>query len=115
MALSKHLGELDFDSVFSRINYVYGDPLETNIHKEEIQVSCCVNKEGGVSVELIHHMLAGPNMDYRYIEVEESFEAFDFLRQQLLDELKSDGLEILSFEDRKNRRSNIICVVVLKP
>ena len=76
---------------------------------------CCVRKEKAQSIKLIHHMLCGPNMEYHFIEPHESFEAFDYLHQKLIDDLTVNKWNILSFEDHKSCASNIIVVVIKKP
>ena len=72
-------------------------------------------EEKAQSIKIIHHLLGGPNMDYLFIEPQESFEVFDYLRGKLLKELSDTKVEILYFEDRKSVSANIIVVVVKKP
>ena len=112
MACSKF--QVDINTVKTKISRVHGPPLNTQLSKDEMDVMCCVVKKRAVSIELINHMMGGPNMDYHCIENDESFEAFDYLQTKLLDELKEDKLQILFFEDRIGVSSNIIIVVVLK-
>ena len=112
MACSKL--QVDCDTVCTRINRVHGPPLQTLISGEEIELMCSVIKHRAVSIELIHHMLGGPNMDYHCIENNESFEAFDYLRNKLIKDLTENKMDILFFEDRKCVSSNIIVVVVMK-
>ena len=54
-------------------------------------------------------------MDFRCIDVEESFEAFDYLRKKLINDLQDNKLDILFFEDRKGVTSNVIVVVIRNP
>ena len=115
MSLSKFSPELNVKSVQTRINKVFGPPLETSIDHDEITQMCCITKKNAVSIELIHHLLGGPNMEYRCIECDESFKAFDFLRGKLIDELKENKKEILFFEDRKCYSKNVIIVVTKQP
>ena len=112
MACSKP--KVDFNTVCNRINRVHGPPLKTSINGDEIEVMCSVIKHRAVSIELIHHMLGGPNMDYHCIENDESFEAFDYLRTKLMTDLTENKLDILFFEDRKCVSSNVIVVIVMK-
>ena len=98
MSLSK---ELDVDNVVTKINKVYSKELKTDIHPEEIASTCCVVKQKAISIKLILHLLGGPNMNYRCIDLEESFEAFDHLRSNLVRDLSEQKNEILFFEDRK--------------
>ena len=114
MALSK-VQNMNINNVCSRINRINGQPLKTLINKEEIEQMCCVEKPKAVSIELINHMLGGPNMEYHLIENDESFEAFDYLRTRLMEELQEKKLEIMFFEDRKGVSSNIIVVIVKQP
>ena len=115
MALSKQKVLLDSDTVSTRINRVHGPPLPTLIDKDEIDHVCCIKEEKAQSIELIHHMLGGPNMDYNFIEPDESFEAFDHLRGNLIKDLQDNKWNILFFEDRKSYSANIIVVVIQKP
>ena len=108
MAQSK----LQMSNVCERINHVHGPLIGTCLDEQEIVQMCCFTQHKAVSIELIHHMLGGPNMDYRVIELVESFEAFDFLAMNLMEKLQNDKCDILFFEDRKDSTSNAIVVVV---
>ena len=107
--------DFNMETVVSKINKVNGKPSTSTLDHDEIITTCKVQQNKAISVELIHHMLGGPNMEYRFIEVEESFEAFDFLRGELIKDLTENKLDIMFFEDRTNVNSNIIVVVVKKP
>ena len=50
-------------------------------------------------------------MVYKAINIEDSFECFDFCAQDLVDFLKESKSEILFFEHRDNSSSNVIVVV----
>ena len=115
MALSKATSQVNSDSISSKLNRVHGIPLPTLLNTEEIEQTCYLVKTKALSVDIIHHMLGGHYMDYRCIEVEESFEAFDFLRNKLIGDLQENKWDILFFEDRKGVTSNMIVVVVRKP
>ena len=115
MALSKEALVLDTDTVSSRINRVHGPPLPTLLDTNEIDLMCSVVEKKAQSIELIHHMLGGPNMAYHFVKPHESFEAFDYLCQKLIDDLTDNKWHILFFEDRKSCTSNIIIVVIRKP
>ena len=112
MAMSK---QVDIDTVCTRINRVHGPPLPTLIDKNEIEQMCCMVKQKAISIDLIKHYMGGPNMQYHFIENDESFEAFDYLRSKLMDQLNDQKLEIMFFEDRKCVSSSVIVVVVKKP
>ena len=115
MALSKLNYELDSESIITRINKVHGPPLPTLLDKDEIIHKCCIIQEKAQSIELINHMLGGPNMEYNFIEPEESFEAFDYLHGKMIQNITENKLNIMFFEDRKNVSFNVIVVVVQKP
>ena len=95
-----------------KINKIqWSKPTERKIHDEEIMLQCYYNQERAVSVELIHHLLGGPNMEYQAMSVEESFECFKFCADHLVDYLKKSSSDILFFEHRDNTTSNIMVVV----
>ena len=81
MALSKPKLDINTDSISTKLNRVHGNPLTTLLEVHEIEQMCYLKKEKATSIDIIHHMLGGENMEYHCIEVEESFEAFDFLRK----------------------------------
>ena len=99
MALSKLHCDLDSESVVIRINKVHGPPLPTLLDTDEIDHKCCIIQDKAQSIELINHMLGGPNMEYNFIEPEESFEAFDYLCGKLIKNITDNKLNILFFED----------------
>ena len=60
----------------------------TVLDHEDIRTIRYVTQQCAISIELIHHMLGGPNMEFRFTEVGKSFEAFDFLHQELIENLQ---------------------------
>ena len=72
---------------------------------------CYYNQDRATSIELIQHLLGSPKMDYKVMNIEDSFQCFEFCAQDLMNFLKDSHQEILFFEHRKNATSNIIVVV----
>ena len=84
MAMSKPKFEVNTNCVTMKLNKVHGEPLVTLLDKQEIEQMCYLYKKNVVSVDIIHHMLGGKDMDYRCIELEESFEVFDYVRKKIV-------------------------------
>ena len=83
--------------------------------EDEIKMFCEYKQEKAISIELIHHILGGPNMDYEVMNVADSFQCFEFCGSNLIKELKETKEEIMFFEHRKNASSNILAVVTRQP
>ena len=102
MSLSKHVTE--------RINKVEDSHVPITIPIPKILEVCKVTYKNAISIEIIHNLLGGENMEYNIMEVDNSFECHAYCRQDLLDNLKQDKRDICYFEDRKNSTSNSSCV-----
>ena len=72
MALSKH------ENVTEKLNKIEFKTYEQTIHKEEIMLQCYYTHHTAISVDLIHHLMGSPDMDFRMIPVEESFECYHY-------------------------------------
>ena len=107
MALSK---PLDVCDKIGKMHWC--KPTEHKIHDEEIEIHCFHKQEKAISVELIQHMLGGLNMEYKVINIQDSFEAFDYSAKYLIDTLNDKKPEILFFEHRNNSTSSILVVVI---
>ena len=88
---------------------------QINIPIPKILEVCKVTYKNAISIEIIHHLLGGENMEYNIMEVDNSFECHAYCRQDLLDNLKQDKRDICYFEDRKNSTSNVLMCVVKQP
>ena len=108
MALSKHETK-DVCNRIGKINWC--KPLTRKIHDKEIKIHCFYRQKKAISVELIQHMLGGLNMEYKCINVEDSFKAFDYCANHLIQNLKDSKDEILYFEHRNNATSSILIVM----
>ena len=107
MALSK---PINFTEKINK--FQWSRTTDRKIHDEEIMLHCLHKQDKAISVELIHHMLGGPNMEYKAMGVTDSFECFDYCADDLINLLKSTKSEILFFEHRNNSTSNILVVVI---
>ena len=104
MALSKpeKISRIDWDR-----------KIPSQIQTKRIMEVCRVEYNKAVSVEIIEHLLGGPNMEYNSImEVENSIDCFAVCKSDLLDQIKSEKKEIMLFEDRQSNTSNILIVIV---
>ena len=61
-------------------------------------------------MEIISHLLGGENMDYVCMEIENSFQCFDYCRRDILQTIQQEKDEI-TFEDRKNSTSDVLIAV----
>ena len=106
MALSK---PLSFSDKLSKIEQF--KMSSRKIHDEEIEINCVYCQEKAISIELIHHLMGGPNMEYKVINIEDSFECFQYCANNVLDFLKTTKAEILYLKHHTNVTSNILIVV----
>ena len=107
MALSKPAGSFQY-----RINNTdWSKKIKITVPKEEVEIFCYYQQENAISIELINHLMGGPNMDYQAIDVDDSFQAFEVCAGEVIEYLKESKQEILFFGHRKNSTSNILAVV----
>ena len=105
MALSK-------PEKLSRVDW--GSKIPTTITKQRIMEVCRVEYTKAVSIEIIQHLLGGPNMEYNSImELEDSFDCFVHCKEALLNHVKETKKDIMAFEERKDSTSEIL-VIILK-
>ena len=106
MVLSK---PINFQEKISK--FTWAKAAKRHLFDEEIEIHCFEQKKP-ISVELIEHMLGGPNMEYKIINLDDSFEVFDYSADKLLKICKESQCEICFFEHRNNTTSNIIVAIV---
>ena len=84
--------------------------MKITIPEEEIRTFCWMKQEKAISIEIINHLLGGPNMDYDAINIEDSFQCFQYTAKYVMNELKENKKEILFFENRKKTQSDVIVI-----
>ena len=89
--------------------------IPITIAEDEIFMFCFYTQYKAISIELIHHLLGGLNMDYQCMNIEESFQCFKFCAHELMDYLKETKEDIKYFEHRKNSNLNILAVRTRQP
>ena len=94
----------------NKIRHNEGTPSLT-INKDKIHELCEVSYTKAVSIEIIDHLLGGENMEYVTMELEDSFQCYDYLHSLVMQNISSNKKEITFFEDRKNYSTSIIVVV----
>ena len=82
---------------------------------DEIMHYVKISQKNAISIEIIKHLVGGPNMDYNCMEVDESITCYKICRNLLIDTLQKTKRDILFFEDRQTTNSNVIIAVVRKP
>ena len=82
---------------------------------QEILTFCLITKEKPVSIELIHNLFGGINMEYPAVEIRDSVECFQFCCGDLIKKLQATKFNIEFFEDRTTSDANVIVAVVKKP
>ena len=107
MSLSKHVRE--------RLSAIEENKIAITVPIPKILEVCKVTYKNAISIEIIHHLLGGENMEYNVMELENSHECLAYCRQDLLENLKNDKREILFFEDRKNSTSEVMICLVKQP
>ena len=105
MALSKQ----------ERVNQIDQNAKSLSISLSKILQICQVTYTNAISIEIIDHLLGGENMDYIMMEVQDSFDCYNYCRQDLLENIKSYKKELVFFEDRKNKTSSIIVAITKQP
>ena len=95
-----------------RINKIgSSDNAFLSISEAKIRHFCEVSYSSALSVDVIHHLLGCENLDNFTMELEDSFQCFDFCCSDLLKTVQEEKKEILFFEDRKDYSSSIIIIV----
>ena len=116
MALSKPdvSGSNSPVSVINKLEY--SKEVDCNgLHIDEIVQFVKIKVPNAVSIEIVKHLLGGPNMEYPCMEVEESLVCYKICRNMLIETLQKTKRDILFFEDHQTTNSNIIIAVVKKP
>ena len=67
---------------------------------DEIMHYVKISKKNAISIEIIKHLVGGPNMDYNCMEVDESITCYKICRNLLIDTLQKTKRDILFFKDR---------------
>ena len=89
------------------------DKNETlTIDSKKIIEICKVSYTNAISIEIISHLLGGDNMEYNAMELEDSFQCFDFCKSDIITKIQKEKQEIKFFEDCTDTTSNILIVVV---
>ena len=114
MALSKACkdDESNFKEKINKLDYVSN--IDRHIHDEEIDIFCVCSSPEPISIKNIQELVFGSNAKYSVMEVADSFECYQVLRQKLVKNLHDSKEELLFFEDRSTANSNIIVCVVEK-
>ena len=105
MAMSKHVPDMKEQLNLTNLC----KDLKITIPEEEIKAFCWIKKEHAISIEIINHLLGGPNMDYDAMNIQGSFQCFQFTANSVLQYLK-DSKEILFFENRKTTKSDVVII-----
>ena len=92
-------------------NTEWSKKIEITIPEDEIKMFCYYEQESATSIDLIKHLLGGKNMNYEAMNLEDSFQCFEFCASEMMEILKTTKQEILFFEHRKCSTSNIMVVV----
>ena len=102
----------NFPSLPERVqDYTLSRDLKRNIPDEEIEISCIIKHDKPTTIELISHLVGGPNMEYTVIEKSNSYECFFVLKKRMVDEMKESD-DLLYFEDKNTGDANIIVGLV---
>ena len=117
MALSKPLPSVTkvTENVSEKINEIPTREYNGSLHPEEIIAFCKITKEKPVSIELIHNLLGGPNMEYSCMELQNSLDCYQFCRNDLIKKLQETKYHIEFFEARITSDANVIVSVIKKP
>ena len=64
-------------------------PKNRTIPDEGIESFCVVKQLKPTTIELMDHLIGGPNMEYLAMELENCWECYDFLKKQMMLEVES--------------------------
>ena len=81
------------------------------ITSEVIEIYCVIKQEKATSLEMIEHLIGGPNMEYCAIELENSFECYDFLRSKLDEDVRKAD-KVWYFEEHKLETLNAVVTMM---
>ena len=106
MALSKPEHE-----ILGKINW--DKHVSVKVPIKRIMEVCRVEYPKAISIEVINHLLGGPNMEYESVmEIQNSFDCFHYCKNYLLENVTETKKEILWLEDCNSGTSNILVMVV---
>ena len=103
MALSKPIPDKLNTTILSK-------DLKITIPEEGIKIFSWIKQEKAISIDIINHLLGGPNVDYDAINVEDSFQCFLFTAKFVTNELKENKKDILFYENRTTTNSDVIVI-----
>ena len=88
--------------------------VPSNISPEKIMEVCYISYSKACSIEIIDHLLGGPNLEFKPMELENLFDCYKYCKDHVLDFIKNDKKDIKIFEDRQSQTSNILVVITSK-
>ena len=95
-----------------KINRIVSDNSEVSIPIDTIMQVCKVEYSKAISVEIIHHLLGSEDLEYNSVmELENSFDCYTACKRHLLELVQKNKRQILKFEDRQDKASNILIIV----
>ena len=87
--------------------------IPAKISKDRVMEVCRVQYNKAVSIEIIQHLLGGPNMEYNSImEIENSIDCYHCCKTDFVDNIKENKKELMFFEERQNSTSTILITIV---
>ena len=111
MALSKPIPE----NVLEKLSSTKCKDMIISIPEDEIKMFCWYTQPKAVSIHLIKHFLGGENMNYEAVNLEDSFQCFEYSVRHIMELLKQTKDDILFFEHRKCKESDVFVVVTRQP
>ena len=100
---------MDFQIEYITLIFQVNSKEKFQMRKSDI--SCVIKHEKPTTIELISHLLGGPNMEYTVIETKNAIECFYVLKKKIVDQMQQAD-ELLYFEDKNTSDVNIIVGVV---
>ena len=111
MALSKPVTE----EMVEKLNTTGTSRMIITIPEDEIKMFCWHMEPHAVSIDLINHLLGGDKMNYAAMNLEDSIQCHEFTLQHVMKCLQETKQDILFFEQRKDKQSDVFLVATRQP
>ena len=117
MALSKPLPSVTtiVENMTERVNKLEKKKYNGVVLVQEILQFCEIHETKVISIDAIRKMIGtDKDMVYPCIEVQDSFDCYEFCRSDLLEKLQETKFNIEFFEDRITSNANVLMSVISK-
>ena len=91
------------------------EDLESVINKQAMRKYCEIVRKQPTTIETIHELVAGSNMNYSCCNEDQSMYIYKTCRKEIVDEMDDPKLVLKYFEEKQSPLMNAIFTVVFIP